>query len=222
MNNPTILDIILDQRFVSIVSVIITAILSYIFTKKTEIKKHDVDTYMTQLKKIYLPLYLTIYNKDIDEIDFDSLYRNLILRKKKYFLYCSGHFLRLVEAVEHSISLGDVSYHIQVECVKHIENEYFRLRRLLGYPYSFQDQFKNLTLLCAIKWIIKWCSITMLIGLVIIVLDPLGIIQYKKIELVLTWCLLIEIISIVILVFYSMLLSVIKTIYKTKKNNTKK
>lgn len=62
----------------------------------------------------------------------------------------------------------------------------------------------------------------MLIGLVIIVLDPLGIIQYKKIELVLTWCLLIEIISIVILVFYSMLSSVIKTIYKTKKNNTKK
>ena len=82
-----IIDLLFSERVASITAIVLTAILSYYFTTKAENKKHNVEIYMLQMKKVFLPLHLLVYDKTLEIIDFQNLYNNMNLKRKKYPLY---------------------------------------------------------------------------------------------------------------------------------------
>ena len=58
-----IVSFIESDSFKTILSVILTAFLTYFVTRKTEDKKQNINIKVIQLEKIYLPLYSLLYNK---------------------------------------------------------------------------------------------------------------------------------------------------------------
>lgn len=143
MGNGTIANFLLDERVASIVAVILTAILSYVFTKRSENKKHNVEIYMQQLEKVFLPLYLLVFDKKIEDIDFQNLLQNMKTKKRKYFLYLSCDFLKIIKKLEKEITQGNVTKNTKRLCKKYIEFEYLRLKRILGFPHKIEEYFSS-------------------------------------------------------------------------------
>ncbi len=143
MDNGTIVKFLLDERVASIVVVILTAILSYAFTKKSENKKHNVEIYMQQLEKVFLPLYLLVFDKKIEDIDFQNLLQNMKTKKRKYFLYLSYDFLKIIKKLEKETTQGNITKNTKRLCKKYIEFEYFRLKRILGFPHTIEEYFSS-------------------------------------------------------------------------------
>lgn len=143
MNDKTIADFLLDERVASIIAVILTAILSYAFTKRSENKKHNVEIYMLQLERVFLPLYLLVFDKKIEDIDFQNLLQNMKTKKRKYFLYLSYDFLKIIKKLEKETIQGNITKNTKRLCKKYIEFEYLRLKRILGFPHKIEEYFSS-------------------------------------------------------------------------------
>lgn len=138
-----IISIIQSDVFKSLFSIILTAVLTYFFTRKTDNKKHDMNIRIVQLEKIYLPLYYYLNDKNIDEIDTKLLYKNMLIKKRKYFLYLSNTFLFHLECIKNiDDNNSKKSKKIIKKCKSYISYEYIKLKKELGYPYK--SDFQNL------------------------------------------------------------------------------
>lgn len=132
---------LLDERSASIIAVILAAVLSYVFAKKHENKKHNVEIFMFQLQKVFLPLYLEVFDKKIDEINFQTLFHNMNRKRRKYFLYLSLDFYKIEKQLEREIEQGKIMISTKKRCKNYIIYEYLRLKRILGFSYNIEEYF---------------------------------------------------------------------------------
>lgn len=132
---------LLDERSASIIAVILAAVLSYVFAKKHENKKHNVEIFMFQLQKVFLPLYLEVFDKKIDEINFQTLFHNMNRKRRKYFLYLSLDFYKIEKQLEREIEQGNITISTKKRCKNYIIYEYMRLKRILGFSCKIEEYF---------------------------------------------------------------------------------
>ena len=170
MDKGTVVNFLLDERVASIVAVILTAILSYVFTKKSENKKHNVEIYMQQLEKVFLPLYLLVFDKKIEDIDFQNLLQNMKTKKKKYFLYLSFDFLKIIKKLEKETTQGYITKTTKKLCKKYIEFEYLKLKRILGFPHKIEEYFSSYFKYNMFRNIIYFAQIALLFSITFLAL----------------------------------------------------
>ncbi|SDF60552.1 hypothetical protein SAMN05660368_01025 [Marvinbryantia formatexigens] len=165
MGSGTLANFLLDERVASIVAVILTATLSYVFTKRSENKKHNVEIYMQQLEKVFLPLYLLVFDKNIEDIDFQNLLQNMKTKKRKYFLYLSCDFLKIIMELEKEITQGNITRNTKRLCKKYIEFEYLRLKRILGFPHKIEEYFGSYFRYIVFRNVIYFAQIALLFSI---------------------------------------------------------
>lgn len=136
-----IVSFIESDSFKTILSVILTAFLTYFVTRKTEDKKQNINIKVIQLEKIYLPLYSLLYNKKSNEIEIETLYKNMLTKKQKYFLYLTDTYLFHLKNIERDINKGNISNVTIKKCKMYINYEYGKLKKECGYPYK--SDFRN-------------------------------------------------------------------------------
>jgi hypothetical protein len=131
-----------SESFKSLLGIVLTAVLTYFFTRKSDNKKQDISIRKLQLEKIYLPLYLYLNDKRIEDINIRVLYENMLKKKRKYFLYLSNTYLFHLESIK---KLNDNNSNKPsktiIKCKLYINYEFTKLKRELGYPYK--SDFKN-------------------------------------------------------------------------------
>lgn len=97
-------------------------------TRKTDNKKLDINIRTLQLEKIYLPLYLYMNDKKIGDIDVKTLYENMMIKKRKYFLYLSNTYLFHLECIKNiNDNNSKESKRILKKCKVYISYEYVKL-----------------------------------------------------------------------------------------------
>lgn len=137
-----IISFIQSESFKSLLGIVLTAVLTHFFTRKSDNKKQDISIRTLQLEKIYLPLYLYLNDKKIEEIDTRVLYENMLMKKRKYFLYLSNTYLFHLESIKNlNDNNGNKPSKTVRKCKLYINYEYTKLKRELGYPYK--SDFKN-------------------------------------------------------------------------------
>lgn len=196
-----------NEHIMSIAAIILTAFLSYSFTRKNENKKHNVDIYMIQLEKIYLPLYTLIHNKKIDMIDYENLLNNMNLKKRKYFLYLSNDFLQITSKLEKEISQSKVTKYTKIECQNHIKFEYLRLKKLLGFPCDIMEYINSYHGFYLLKSAIYFVQIVLIFLIMIFSVYGVDLYNdyhsiYRIMENISLICLLLDILLVVVFVIH--------------------
>lgn len=120
----------------SLIGIILTAVLTYIFTKKSEYKRKASQIMEIQLEKVYLPLYILVQKDNFSEADLVYLLKNMNMKRKKYFLYISNSYLFHCKRIEYELEHNCVSKNTVKRCKQFICFEYSRLKKELGFPYK--------------------------------------------------------------------------------------
>lgn len=135
-----LISFIQSELFKSLLGIVMTAVLTYFVTRKTDDKKQDINIRTLQLEKIYLPLYIFMNGKKIDEIDIKVLSENMSIKKRKYFLYLSDTYLFYLDWMQNIKNSKDCKMILR-KFKMYVNYEYKRLKKELGYPYK--SDFKN-------------------------------------------------------------------------------
>ena len=133
MGGDFIKDIIFSENFGSILGVFLTAVLTYLFTKWADRKKQFMDVYRVQLNKIFLPLYLYLHNKEVTGLNRQEYIDNLLIKRRKYYLYIPDEFHRIIDRIEKQWRSGNVSDAVLKGSKEYIDYQYYKLRKTLGY-----------------------------------------------------------------------------------------
>lgn len=159
-----------SESFKSLLSIVVTAILTYFVTRKTDNKKQDINIRTLQLEKIYLPLYLYLDGRGVNEIDVKILCESMMMKKRKYFLYLSDTYLYHLECIKNiNDNSSKKSQRIIKKCKIFIGYEYVKLKKELGYPYK--SDFKNkYFIFYLVKLLFTFLNIILGVGFAIIII----------------------------------------------------
>lgn len=127
-----------------------------------------MEIYTIELEKIYLPLFLLVNDKKIEDINFNNLLQNMNSKKRKYFLYLPLDFLKLINLLKKESFQGRITKNTKKLCKRHIEYEYIRLKRILGFPNKFEEYFHSHIRYSLFKNTIYFSQIALLFSITIL------------------------------------------------------
>ena len=199
-----------SESFKSLLSIVMTAILTYFVTRKTDNKKQDINIRTLQLEKIYLPLYLYMDGKGINEIDVKILCESMMIKKRKYFLYLSNTYLYHLECIRNiNDNNSKESQRIIKKCKLYISYEYIKLKKELGYPYK--SDFKNkYFIFYLVKLLFTALNVVLAVGFAIIIIfadvlfDDYGNL-FNSLIYVLSIIIMLDIIAGISYIYYKLL-----------------
>lgn len=136
-----LISFIQSDAFKSLLTIVLTAIMTYYVTGKTNSNNYNMNIKKLQLEKIYFPLYQYIYDKKDNDIQVERLYENMMIKRRKYFLYLSDTYFYYLKLLKKIDSNDSNSQQIIKRCKLYINYEYEKLKKELGYPYK--NDFQN-------------------------------------------------------------------------------